>query len=131
MPTSVTWQAVDISSDDLRPLLRGADVVVHLAWKMQPNATATRARPRRPAAPHRPASAAWEAVKQRRDGEATGPDRRPGGVARTRGSTGRAPGVTDPHEAGIHVDDRAVRTARAGAVRPGRGGGRVRLRGEQ
>ena len=31
------WQAADISKDDLRPLLRGADCVVHLAWLIQPS----------------------------------------------------------------------------------------------
>ena len=35
--SSVSWQAADVSSDDLTPLLRGADAVVHLAWKMQPS----------------------------------------------------------------------------------------------
>jgi UDP-glucose 4-epimerase len=32
----VDWHAVDVAEDDLRPLLRGADVVVHLAWLLQP-----------------------------------------------------------------------------------------------
>ena len=30
------WAAVDISRDDLVPLLKGADAVVHLAWLIQP-----------------------------------------------------------------------------------------------
>jgi UDP-glucose 4-epimerase len=30
------WAAADIGRDDLRPLLRGADAVVHLAWLIQP-----------------------------------------------------------------------------------------------
>ncbi len=32
----VEWHQVDVASDDLVPLLRGADVVVHLAWLLQP-----------------------------------------------------------------------------------------------
>lgn len=32
----VEWHAADIASADLRPLLRGADVVIHLAWLLQP-----------------------------------------------------------------------------------------------
>lgn len=43
-PTSfpdVAWHAVDLgadaAADDLRPALRGADVVVHLAWLLQPS----------------------------------------------------------------------------------------------
>jgi len=32
----VDWRALDIAADDLRPALRGADVVVHLAWLLQP-----------------------------------------------------------------------------------------------
>ena len=32
----VTWQALDIATDQLVPTLRGADVVVHLAWLIQP-----------------------------------------------------------------------------------------------
>src|SRR4051812_43784955 len=31
------WAAADITTDDLVPLLRGADVVVHLAWAIQPS----------------------------------------------------------------------------------------------
>ena len=33
---AVEWHAVDVAEDDLRPLVRGADVVVHLAWLLQP-----------------------------------------------------------------------------------------------
>jgi UDP-glucose 4-epimerase len=32
----VTWAPADITRDDLEPALRGADVVVHLAWLIQP-----------------------------------------------------------------------------------------------
>jgi UDP-glucose 4-epimerase len=32
----VDWRALDVAADDLRPVLRGADVVVHLAWLLQP-----------------------------------------------------------------------------------------------
>jgi UDP-glucose 4-epimerase len=32
-----TWAQADISTDDLEPLLRGADCVVHLAWLIQPS----------------------------------------------------------------------------------------------
>jgi UDP-glucose 4-epimerase len=31
------WAAADIARDDLRPHLRGADAVVHLAWLLQPS----------------------------------------------------------------------------------------------
>jgi nucleoside-diphosphate-sugar epimerase len=31
------WRTADISRDDLAPLLRGADAVVHLAWLIQPS----------------------------------------------------------------------------------------------
>lgn len=31
------WVSADITTDDLRPLVRGADVVVHLAWLIQPS----------------------------------------------------------------------------------------------
>src|SRR3954451_16359221 len=31
------WAAADITTDDLVPLMRGADVVVHLAWAIQPS----------------------------------------------------------------------------------------------
>ncbi|MDX6534477.1 MAG: UDP-glucose 4-epimerase [Gaiellales bacterium] len=33
----VTWSAADIRRDDLVPIVRGADVVVHLAWAIQPS----------------------------------------------------------------------------------------------
>ena len=33
----VDWYAADIAEDDLRPLVRGADVVVHLAWLITPS----------------------------------------------------------------------------------------------
>jgi UDP-glucose 4-epimerase len=33
----VTWAAADITRDDLVPLMRGADCVVHLAWLIQPS----------------------------------------------------------------------------------------------
>jgi nucleoside-diphosphate-sugar epimerase len=32
----VSWVSADIRSDDLRPLVEGSDVVVHLAWMFQP-----------------------------------------------------------------------------------------------
>jgi UDP-glucose 4-epimerase len=32
-----TWHAADIGKDDLVPIVRGADVVVHLAWAIQPS----------------------------------------------------------------------------------------------
>lgn len=32
----VQWHALDIATDDLTPAVRGADVVVHLAWLLQP-----------------------------------------------------------------------------------------------
>ncbi|MDP9434560.1 MAG: NAD-dependent epimerase/dehydratase family protein, partial [Actinomycetota bacterium] len=32
----VSWTSVDIAENDLRPLVRGADVVIHLAWLLQP-----------------------------------------------------------------------------------------------
>jgi nucleoside-diphosphate-sugar epimerase len=35
-PAKVSWQAADITTDDLDPLLSGADVVVSLAWLFQP-----------------------------------------------------------------------------------------------
>ncbi len=35
-PAKTTWAEVDVSVDDLEPHLRGADVVVHLAWIFQP-----------------------------------------------------------------------------------------------
>ena len=33
----VAWAAADVAADDLAPLLRGADAVVHLAWAIQPS----------------------------------------------------------------------------------------------
>ena len=33
----LTWQRADISTDDLVPIFRGADAVVHLAWAIQPS----------------------------------------------------------------------------------------------
>jgi nucleoside-diphosphate-sugar epimerase len=33
----VSWATADVSSSDLMPLFRGADVVVHLAWLIQPS----------------------------------------------------------------------------------------------
>jgi UDP-glucose 4-epimerase len=32
-----TWAAADVARDDLEPLFRGADCVVHLAWLIQPS----------------------------------------------------------------------------------------------
>ena len=32
----VQWHAADVAADDLGPVLRGADVVIHLAWLLQP-----------------------------------------------------------------------------------------------
>lgn len=34
---NVTWAAADLTEDDLLPLVRGVDVVVHLAWAIQPS----------------------------------------------------------------------------------------------
>jgi len=34
--TRVEWHAADVAEHDLVPLVRGADVVVHLAWLLQP-----------------------------------------------------------------------------------------------
>jgi nucleoside-diphosphate-sugar epimerase len=31
------WQSADVETDDLVPLFRGADCVVHLAWRIQPS----------------------------------------------------------------------------------------------
>jgi UDP-glucose 4-epimerase len=33
----ITWRAADVAADDLRPIVRGADAVVHLAWLIQPS----------------------------------------------------------------------------------------------
>lgn len=35
-PAGVEWISADIASDPLEPIVRGADVVVHLAWLIQP-----------------------------------------------------------------------------------------------
>jgi nucleoside-diphosphate-sugar epimerase len=35
--TKLSYRAADITTDDLVPLLRGADAVVHLAWRIQPS----------------------------------------------------------------------------------------------
>lgn len=32
-----TWAQADVASDDLEPIVRGADAVVHLAWLIQPS----------------------------------------------------------------------------------------------
>ena len=32
----VDWRALDVAATDLRPAFRGADVIVHLAWLLQP-----------------------------------------------------------------------------------------------
>jgi UDP-glucose 4-epimerase len=32
-----SWRSANIETDDLVPLLRGADCVVHLAWRIQPS----------------------------------------------------------------------------------------------
>lgn len=34
---SVRWESADVARDDLDPILAGADVVVHLAWLVQPS----------------------------------------------------------------------------------------------
>ena len=34
--SKTTWRALDIAADPLEPVVRGADVVVHLAWLIQP-----------------------------------------------------------------------------------------------
>lgn len=33
----VAWHPLDVSHDDLEPVMRGADAVVHLAWAIQPS----------------------------------------------------------------------------------------------
>jgi nucleoside-diphosphate-sugar epimerase len=33
----VAWYAVDVASDPLEPVVRGADVLIHLAWAIQPS----------------------------------------------------------------------------------------------
>lgn len=37
LPDGVAWRPADVSEDDLRPIFEGADVVVHLAWLIQPS----------------------------------------------------------------------------------------------
>jgi nucleoside-diphosphate-sugar epimerase len=36
-PARTTWEAADVARDDLGPLFHGADVVIHLAWLIQPS----------------------------------------------------------------------------------------------
>jgi nucleoside-diphosphate-sugar epimerase len=36
-PAKVEWAAADVGRDELEPLFRGADAVVHLAWRIQPS----------------------------------------------------------------------------------------------
>lgn len=36
LPEGVVWRPADVLEDDLRPVFEGADVVVHLAWLIQP-----------------------------------------------------------------------------------------------
>lgn len=36
-PDGVTWVQADVSSGDLRPVVAGADAVIHLAWLLQPS----------------------------------------------------------------------------------------------
>jgi UDP-glucose 4-epimerase len=36
-PAKTVWQLADVGTDDLLPAFAGADVVVHLAWQMQPS----------------------------------------------------------------------------------------------
>src|SRR5581483_4929320 len=36
IPAGTEFVAADVASDDLEPLLRGADAVIHLAWLIQP-----------------------------------------------------------------------------------------------
>lgn len=33
----VRWECADVAGDDLRPLMEGADAVIHLAWLIQPS----------------------------------------------------------------------------------------------
>jgi UDP-glucose 4-epimerase len=37
LPDGVVWRPADMVEDDLRPAFEGADVVVHLAWLIQPS----------------------------------------------------------------------------------------------
>ena len=36
-PPRTRWESADVARDDLVPLFRGADVVIHLAWLIQPS----------------------------------------------------------------------------------------------
>ena len=36
-PPGVRWHRADLTTDDLRPVVAGADAVVHLAWLLQPS----------------------------------------------------------------------------------------------
>ncbi|HET9736524.1 MAG TPA: NAD-dependent epimerase/dehydratase family protein [Solirubrobacteraceae bacterium] len=36
-PPRTRWERADVAEDDLRPLFAGADVVIHLAWLIQPS----------------------------------------------------------------------------------------------
>src|SRR3954468_5419135 len=36
-PERTRWVAADVARDDLRPIFAGADVVIHLAWLIQPS----------------------------------------------------------------------------------------------
>jgi UDP-glucose 4-epimerase len=40
-PPRTRWAQADVAEDDLRPLFAGADVVIHLAWLIQPSRDAT------------------------------------------------------------------------------------------
>ncbi len=40
-PPRTRWAQADVAADDLRPLFAGADVVIHLAWLIQPSRDAT------------------------------------------------------------------------------------------
>ncbi|MFN8112706.1 MAG: NAD-dependent epimerase/dehydratase family protein [Solirubrobacterales bacterium] len=43
-PAKTTWVRADVTSDDLRPHFLGADVVIHLAWAIQPSRDRERTR---------------------------------------------------------------------------------------
>ncbi len=43
-PPKTEWARADVVTDDLVPLLRGADAVIHLAWLIQPSRDAARLR---------------------------------------------------------------------------------------
>lgn len=60
-PAKVTWAAADVSRDDLAPFLRGADVVIHLAWLIQPSRDLDRLRRTNVLGSHRVFQAAAEA----------------------------------------------------------------------